>query len=91
MYVVYWCERLRDGTDEGAKVLNSIEGVQELVKQLSRHIGYSNTTIRLFKLGEEIPLTVEKVLEPQPPKETGLKVTIGDPTAPSGVGVMRVM
>ena len=64
-YVVYWCESLRDGIEEGARVKSTIEGALQLITSLSN--GWlGNTTFRLFELGKEIPLTQETIEIPQP-------------------------
>ena len=70
MYVVYWCEHLRDGINEGARVVNKTEAALELIDQIKNGFGGCSTTFRLFHLGAEIPLTREVVEKPQPSVKT---------------------
>lgn len=67
MYVVYWVERMRDGDEEGAKVVRTQEDALELIEKYANHgIGGCNTNFRLFELGKEILLNREVVKEPLP-------------------------
>lgn len=76
--VVYWCEHLRDGVEEGSKIVADVGEAEVLVKQLTKGVGWCNTTFRLFKLGDEIHIRVDRIEEPQPAKLTGVKITIND-------------
>lgn len=67
-YVVYFCERLRDGREEGARVVDTVEEGLALIERYAHGYGGCNTTFRLFELGREIPLERETVEEPQPAK-----------------------
>jgi len=56
-YVVYWCEHLRDGHEEGAKVLPTLESALEFLSSAAtRWFAGSNYEFRLFELGREVPL-----------------------------------
>ena len=69
-YVVYFFEKLQDGTEEGAKVFNNLESaVIQATKW--KFDGWptgneSNCDVRIFELGKEIPLKEEVVEETQP-------------------------
>ena len=66
-YVVYYCERLRDGREEGAKCFDTVEQASAFINADNWGPGYRNITFRLFELGRE--LSLERVDEevPQPP------------------------
>jgi len=56
-YVVYWCEHLRDGREEGARVLASLDAALAFLSDAAtRWFASSNYEFRLFELGREIPL-----------------------------------
>lgn len=67
-YVLWWEEQLRDGREDGAKVVPSLEAATEMLDRLSKSPISCNMTVRLFKLGEEIPLQRREVEEYEPPK-----------------------
>lgn len=56
MFVVYWCEHLRDGIEEGAKVFAKEEEALATINKIGNGFVHDNTEIRLFHLGAEIPL-----------------------------------
>ena len=55
-YVVYYCERLRDGNDDGAKIVTGLDNALAMVERLGNGFTACNMEIRLFELGREIPL-----------------------------------
>ncbi len=65
-YVVYWNEQLRDGEEEGAKVVPNLAAAVALINKFAGGFGGGNTTYRLFELGREIPLEQTAVETPQP-------------------------
>lgn len=70
MYVVYVIERLQDGTTESVQLFTSIPLAMKRINSIANGFLGSCCSFRLFKLGEEIAITSEKVVEPQPSKET---------------------
>lgn len=66
MFVVYYCEHMGDGQEEGAKIVGTIEEALSIIDRIGNGFCGSNNSFRLFKLGEEIPLKVEVVREPKP-------------------------
>lgn len=57
-YVVYWREHLRDGIEEGAKVLQGLQPALDFLNKLvAESFAADNMDFKLFQLGEEIPLT----------------------------------
>lgn len=64
-YVVYWTTRYQDGTEDGAKVVTGLSAALAVAGRVVE--GRDQTTVRVFRLGEEIPLeqTTEEI--PQPP------------------------
>jgi len=74
-YVLYWCEGLRDGIEEGAKVVSSVKEGVELAEKITNGFAGCNTNVKLFELGKEIPLLKFEEEEPQPSrKKTKFKV-----------------
>ena len=74
-YVVYWCEQLRDGNEEGAKIFSSLDESLKCIQRLSEGYAGGNIDLRLFLLGKEILLIEEETEEPQPSvKKTVYKV-----------------
>ena len=69
-YVLYWCERLRDGTEEGARVYGSVEAALKGAARVKNGWNPHTVEVRLFELGEEVPIAEEAVEEPQPAKKT---------------------
>jgi hypothetical protein len=67
-YVVYWCEHLRDGIEEYARVWPSMEAALDCIARLANGFAADNLEIRLFELGREIPLERKEEKEPQPDK-----------------------
>lgn len=60
-YVLYWCEHLRDGVEEGARVFTSIEAVETFLnKKAVNFFAFDNHEFQLFKLGKELPLKLAK-------------------------------
>ncbi len=59
-YVVYYLERLRDGIEEGAKIVSSVEEGLKLIDKWANTSSMGsahNHEFRLFELGKEIPLS----------------------------------
>lgn len=77
-YVVFWSEHLRDGTEEGARCYETLEGALEGAGELLEGFNRHNLTVRVFTMGEEIPIVVEEVKEPQPPKVVKMVVKRAD-------------
>lgn len=78
-YVVYWCERLRDGTEEGAVVVTGIEAALALANRMKGGINPHCTECLIFKLGEHVPLVETELVVPQPPKTvTGYRLTLSE-------------
>lgn len=75
-YVLYYCERLRDGIEEGAKVYSDLGEAVARAEKIRNGFAGDNKEVRLFKLGEEIPLTETTVEQPQPSKKT-VRVSVG--------------
>lgn len=65
MFVVWWEEALRDGSEQGAKVLASLESAKIFMENLVNGFGGANISCRLFQLGNEIPITKQEVEEKQ--------------------------
>ena len=55
-YVVYFCEHLRDGEESGAKIKSSLEEALHFINE-GNWWPKDNISFKLFKLGDEIPLT----------------------------------
>ena len=53
-YVIQWTSHLRDGCEYSEKIVPSLEAALDLIPKWSQ----PNDTVRLFKLGEEVPLTI---------------------------------
>lgn len=59
-YVVHYTEHLRDGHEEGARIVNTLEQALALIEKMANDGPFGgNCTFRLFGLGKEVPL-VEK-------------------------------
>ena len=71
-FVVYWHERLRDGTEEGARCFSTQDAAVEFINNAAQTwFAACNTEFLLFHLGAEIPLEPADMVEkPQPPKVT---------------------
>lgn len=67
-YVVYFCERLRDGMEESAKCFDTLDQVLAFVNK--DFFAKDNYEFCVFALGEEVPLKKQRVEVPQPPKVT---------------------
>ena len=67
-YVAYWCEHLRDGLQEGARIFNTKAAALECINGLANGFSGKNMTFGLFELGKAIPLSIEQIEEPQPSK-----------------------
>ena len=52
---------MRDGREEGARIVSSIEEATELVDKLANGFAGCNMEFRLFELGKEILLVEGKV------------------------------
>lgn len=68
-YVVYCCEHLRDGIEEGAKCFDKLEDALDFLNS-PNWFARSNSTFKLFELGKQIPLELVKTEVPQPSKQT---------------------
>ena len=66
MYVVYFCEHMRDGKEDGAKIVSTIEEALAVIDKIGNGFAGSNHSFKLFRLGEEIILKREVVEEPKP-------------------------
>lgn len=66
LFVVYYCENLRDGIDEGAKIVPSVAEGVKLIESLANGFGGSNMHFKLFRIGSEIRLNASVVESPQP-------------------------
>ena len=60
MYVVYFCETMRDGKDHGAKIIETLEKALKYIND-GRWYPRSNYAFKLFELGEEIPLVTKTI------------------------------
>lgn len=60
MYIVYYCENLRDGKEEGVKIVTSLKEAKDVIEEFANDYGVSNTTFQIFELGKEIPLHLEE-------------------------------
>ncbi len=69
-YVVYFCERLRDGREEGARIVNTKEEAIDFINKIRGSFAGSNYEFGLYELGKQIPITTETVEEPQPSVKT---------------------
>lgn len=77
-YVVCFCERLRDGTEEGAKVFPTREKAIEFINKIANGFAGDNCDFRLFELGKEIPIRGEKVEEVEKKVKTSNKFSVRD-------------
>lgn len=61
-YVVYYCEHMRDGQEEGARVFGTmVEAKAFLERMANESFARDNYTFRLFELGKEIVLNKKRV------------------------------
>lgn len=81
LYVAYWCERMRDGIEEAAQIVASIEAGLLLINTLANGFAGTNMEFRLFELGEEIPIESVNKIEPMTPVETVVFSVRGPGTA----------
>lgn len=80
-YVVWWEERLRDGTDSGASVVTGLGDAMKKANEIKGGIFGRDITARIFRLGAEVPLAEETIREPQPSLERVVyKLADGGPT-----------
>lgn len=71
-YVAYRLERMQDGWEESTKIFHSVRHAIDWVNQYPIA---PNETVRLFELGQEIPLEITEIREPQPDRVTkGCKI-----------------
>jgi hypothetical protein len=61
-WVVYGCEHLRDGIEEWAKVVSSVE---EALAYINSGRFQHNYTFKIFELGKEVPIKQRTVKEEQ--------------------------
>ena len=64
-YVGWYEEHLRDGHESGAKIFGNKQDALDWFGGFSE---FGNYEFKLFELGKEIPIKLEAVEEPQPPK-----------------------
>ncbi len=70
-YVVYYCERLRDGVQEGARVVTGLEAALALATKLKNGFAGDNVDVQIFKLGKEVKLkTSDEITEVKTQKKT---------------------
>lgn len=71
MYVVYWCENLKDGETDGAKIVRDKKEALELLDQLANGFNGRSLDLRLFELGKAVTIEKDYVeAKPEPkPKE----------------------
>lgn len=67
-FVAYSIEHLRDGIEECAMIFDNRDAALKWINRLRDGFGGCNRSFRLFNLGEELPLSIESIEEPQPPK-----------------------
>ena len=65
-YVVYGCERLRDGVEEWAKCFDTLEQALAHINENAAFFCGRNMRFDLFRLGTPIPLEAVLIEEPQP-------------------------
>lgn len=65
MYVVYYCEHMRDGQEDGAAIVRDVAEALAVIDKIANGFAGSNHSFKLFKLGEEIPLDSKEVEEPK--------------------------
>jgi hypothetical protein len=56
MFVIQWCEHLRDGEEYGTRIVPSLTHALSVINEIANGFTGANHTFRLFKLGEEIKL-----------------------------------
>lgn len=66
-YVVWWCERMRDGNDEVAQIVASEEAAVALIDKIANGFAGSDMEFKIFELGNEIPLERDTTEKPRPP------------------------
>lgn len=69
LYVVYWIEHLRDGNEEGAKIVETVDEGLSLIDKLANGFAGCNMDFKLFELGKEISIVKGAVEAPQPAKK----------------------
>ncbi len=62
-YVVYCCERMRDGQEEWAKVITGLDNALAYMNKIKDGFCGSNTTIELYELGKQIKVEETVVKE----------------------------
>lgn len=55
-YVVYYCERMRDGQEEGGRVVMGLENALAFAAKIRNGFAGDNTEVRIFELGKEIQI-----------------------------------
>jgi hypothetical protein len=70
LYVVSYFVRYQDSSEDGAKVFDSVDLALAFAERMAGGVNPHNTTVRLFKLGKEIPLKREVVETPRPAVKT---------------------
>ncbi len=60
-YVLYWCEHMRDGREEGARCFETLAEVEAFLNEKAvNFFAFDNRTFQLFEMGAEVPLTLAK-------------------------------
>lgn len=67
-YVAYCCERLRDGTEECAKLFDSREDAIKWIEKLANSSYSDNCDFALYQLGARIELVESVEMEEPKPK-----------------------
>lgn len=55
-YVVWYCERLRDGQEERSKMFKSIQSAVDWIEKMSNGFFGCNLDFELFEVGRKIPI-----------------------------------
>lgn len=74
-YVVYYCERMRDGSEDGAKI-GSLEECLRIAEMMRNGFARCNTTVRIFELGAEVPLVEEQIMQKPKPEVERIKIYV---------------
>lgn len=59
-YVVWFREHLRDGKEDGARCVSTLDSALELINKLANGFAGANMEFKLYHLGDEVPLTSNK-------------------------------
>lgn len=75
-YVIHGCERLRDGIEEWARVVSSLEEAEAYLDKRGNGFAACNMSFKVFELGKEVGVAEETVEQPQPAR-TSRKFKVG--------------